>query len=150
MTAQYDHPDYLIIREAHKSGTMSMTAAGTALVGSTLKSYTKFEVLGATVVIGSGASVGSATPKTLGIGRLGAAGTMSSFQKFTVTISATSSAAGQVFDLSLSTPATVPSTGESVIVYGSSATIADHGCVLSDVIWRYRILPFAGTGASGA
>ena len=138
----YDNPLFGL-RVTHLQGLMSMSAAGTALVGSTLKCFTKFEVLGATVVFQSGASVGTGTPKTLNIGRVLAAGTASVHQKFTCTASAAGSALNDSWDFSLSTPMTVLSIGECAVINGSSATIADHGCVLKDVVWRWRIIPDA-------
>jgi hypothetical protein len=130
------------MRTERTAGAFSMSAAGTAFAGTTLKTYTKFCAHGVMVKLTSGGSVGETIPKTLGVARIGAAGTASIFQKFTCTLQAGGSALGQVFDLSLSSPATVASYGESIVVIGSSATIADHGCVVGEVIWRYKILPF--------
>lgn len=122
-----------------------MSAAGTVFVGTTLKTYTKFLVTGAHIVVASGGSVGTGTPKTIGVGRLGASGTHSVYQKFSITISAAGSCLGDTFDFSLSNPMTVASFGEAAVISGSSATIADHGCVLQQVIWRYRILPLVAS-----
>ena len=138
---QYDNPSYLIMREKHiGAGTYSASAAGTAFNGTTLKTYSKMLVLGALAVVASGASVGSTVAKTLGIGRIQPSGTLSNFQKFSCTISATTSAAADQFDLSLTTPMTIASFGEVAVIVASSATAADHGCVLSDVVWRYCLI----------
>lgn len=137
----YDHPDFLITRTKWIGpGTYSMSAAGTAFAGTTLKSYTKFAVLGAQIIIVSGGSVGGTT--TIGISRLGASGTASSFQNTAATVSAGASALNTKVDISCSSDCTLASFGTGAVIVGSSKTIADFGCVVSDVIWRYRLLPF--------
>jgi len=139
MGTNYDHPSFLVIHQKKTNSnneiTNSASAVGTSFINSTLNVYNKALVLGCTVVVASGASVGGAV--TLGISRGG-----SSAEGFVVTLSATTSAAGTVFDMSLATGLTLLSIGEFVSVDLETAlTIADRGCVLRDIIWRYRILP---------
>jgi hypothetical protein len=115
--------------------TNSVSAVGTAFINSTLKVYSKALVLGCTVLVASGASVGGAV--TLGISRGG-----SSAQVFSIVVSATTSCAGDVHDLSLTTGLTLTSISEFVTVDLETAlTLADRGLVLQDIIWRYRMLP---------
>ncbi len=136
----YDNPNFLVIRQQAAAGALSATAASTAFVGTTLRVYTKAAVLGVTIVMGSGASVGG--NNTLAICRIVGTGTTASiFQAQTCTISKTTSAAGEVFDISLTTPMTLGSIGDKAVVAAGAATLADVGGVISDVIWRYRILP---------
>ena len=138
---QYDDPSYLCVRTERTVGAFSASVAGTAFAGSTLQSYTKMAIVGAQIVVGSGGSV--AGTRTLAISRLGASGTLSIFQNFSCTLQATTSAAGQVFDFSLTSPATLESVGVAGVISASSATAADAGCVLRQIIWRYKILPYS-------
>jgi hypothetical protein len=90
-------------------------------------------------VTGSGGSVGG--NNTIAVCRVDATGTSSIFQAQTCTIQKTTSAAGDVFDISLTTPMTLSSIKEMAALAMGAATLADKGGVLSDVIWRYRLLP---------
>ena len=136
----YDNPNFLVVREHFATGTFSASAASTSFIGTTLKVYTKSAVLGVTFVMVSGGSVGGVN--TIAVARIvGAETTASIFQKQSCTIQKTTSAAGDVFDISLTSPMTLTSTKDRAALATGGATLADMGGVISDVIWRYRILP---------
>lgn len=136
---QFDHPNFLIIRERQLAGTISTAAATSAYIGSSLKVRDKCVILGATVRVGSGGS--AAGTQTLAIAKIDTGGTiLSTYQKLSLTSSAGASAAGDVYDISMTTPFTVSSIGEAAAITGNAASL-DKIVVLSDVIWRYRILP---------
>ena len=134
----YDHPNFLVIRDKHLSGAISAAGLGSAYVGSSLKVYTKALILGCTVRVGSGGS--AAGTNSLKVARIGEAGTISNMQVSTITTSAGASAAGDVWDISLTAGFTVHSLGEAAAVVGVAASL-DKVFVLSDVVWRYRLLP---------
>lgn len=135
---QYDHPDYLVVRERHLSGTISAAAVGSAYIGCSLKVSQKAVVLGVQARVGSGGS--AAGSNSLKVARIGTGGTISNIQVLTITTSAGASAAGDVHDISLTTPFTVASLGEAAGLVGNAASL-DKVIVLSDVVWRYRWLP---------
>lgn len=131
---QIDHPNFLVIRQQHLSGAISCAAATSAFVGSSLKVYTKAVVLGCTFRVGSaGSASGSNSFK---IARIDTAGTISNLQVLTLT----APVAGDVIDMSMTTGFTVHSLGEAAALVGNAAS-ADKIPVLSDVVWRYRMIP---------
>lgn len=130
----YSHPEFLIVRDGVLSGNISCAAATSAFVGSSLKVRTKAIVLGCTFRVGSaGSAAGSNSFK---IARIDTSGTISNMQTKTLT----APVAGDVIDMSLTSGFTVHSLGEAAALVGNAAS-ADKIPVLSDVIWRYRILP---------
>ena len=135
---RYDHPSFLTVHQYHSNGqtlTNSAPAVASNFINSTLKVWNKALVAGCTIVIASGASVGGAV--SIGIRR-----TDSIAQKFTLVVSATTSCAGDVWDLSLTNGLTLLSIGENVtLALDTALTIADRGFVIQDIIWRYRLLP---------
>lgn len=137
----YDNPNFLVVRTREMVGAFSASALSTAFAGTTLKVYTKCAVLGVTFITASGGSVGGVN--TIAVARIDASGTASIFQKQSCTIQKTTSAAGDVFDISLTTPMTLSSIKEMAALAVGGVTLADLGGVLSDVIWRYRLLPKA-------
>lgn len=139
MSFYYDHPAFMVIHQKKTNSNNeianSASAVGTSFINSTLNVYSKALVLGCTMVVASGGSVGGAV--TLGISRGG-----SSAEKFLVTISAGASALDQVIDMSLATGLTLLSITEFVTIDAETAlTLADRGAVFKDFIWRYRMLP---------
>lgn len=136
---QYDHPDNALMREVHLDGPMSASAAETAFVGSTLRSYTKAGIVGVTFKIASGGSISN--NGTIEVCKLNPDGTvLTAHQKQTCAIQATT-AAPTVYDVSLTTPLTLTSFQEAVVLKAPAGTIADKGCVLGDIVWRYKLLP---------
>ena len=143
--ANYNHPNYLVVKETHlqsdPAGThISCPSINTNYIGSTLRTYTKSLVVGCTVVVQSGGS--AAGTNSLKVMRSGVDHTQSAIQVLTITGSAGASAAGDIWDISLTTGFTLASIGDYAVLEGVAAS-NDKLVVLSDVIWRYRILPFA-------
>lgn len=134
----YDHPNFLVIRDTHKSGAISAAGLDSAYVGASLKVAQKAIVLGVTVEVGSGGS--AAGTNSLRIARMNAAGTLSNQQTQTVMVSAGASALNDVIDISLSTGMTLHSLAEAAVLRGNAASL-DKVAVLKDVVWRYRLLP---------
>ena len=133
-TARYDHPNFLIVRERHLSGTISAPSANTAYVGSTLRTYTKSLVTGVTIIVGSGGS--AAGTNSLDVCR----GASSLMQTLTFATSAGASALNDIHDVSLTTGFTLNSIGDFACLEGGAAS-NDKMVVIKDIIWRYRILP---------
>lgn len=136
--APYSHPNFLIVREAHKAGTISAGTSGSEMAGSTLRTYTKSLVVGVTIIGASGGSVGGSV--SIGVCRV-LAGTRSCMQTEVVTYDKGASALNTVTHISLTEGFTVTSAGDHAVLTETSATLADKCIVLKDVIWRYRILP---------
>ncbi len=130
----FDHPSFLVIRDRQLSGAISAAGVASAYVGSSLKVYTKALILGATIRVGSAGS--AAATNSIKVARIGTSATISNIQVYTT---ATAPVAGDVYDISLTTPFTVHSLGEAAAIVGNAASL-DKVCVLSDVIWRYRII----------
>lgn len=135
MAANYDHPNFLIIREKSLSGAISAAGVGSAYVGSSLKVAQKALVLGVTFRVGSAGS--AIATNSIKVARVDLAGTQSAMQVYTFGASAGMT---DVYDISLTTGFTVHSLGEAAALNGNAASL-DKVVVLSDVIWRYRLLP---------
>lgn len=135
----YDHPNFLIVREDKKSGTISCPSSGTCFVGSTLKTYTKALVVGASIIVGSGGSVGGTVSLSIRQGEVG--GSTSVKQAWVTTLSAGASAANDILNLSLTAGFTLASVGDFAALGAVAATLADKCPVLKDIVWRYKILP---------
>lgn len=136
---EYDNVNFLIIRERALAGTISTAAATSTYIGSSLKVRDKCVVLGATVRVGSGGS--AAGTQTLAIVKTDVLGTiLTTWQKYSLTSSAGASALADVYDISLSSPFTLESIGVAAGITGNAASL-DKIVVLSDIIWRYRMLP---------
>ena len=136
--AQYDHPNFLVVRDAYLAGTISASASGTDFIGSTLRTYTKSLILGVTIIGASGGSVGGSV--SIGVCR-NVSGTRSLMQTEIVTYDKGASALNTVTNISLTSGFTLSSAGSYAVLIETSATLADKSIVLKDVIWRYRILP---------
>ena len=127
---QYDHPDYAVTRYKNVHGALSASAASTAFIGSTLGVFEKCMVYGLSFLV---ASVGSAPgAETCFIRR-----STSALQSFICTIAA----AGNIFDLSLTSAWTMHSVGECFSLCIGSGTLADKGFVIGTLAWRYRLIP---------
>ena len=134
----YDHPAFLAVHQERTNGqvlTNSAAAVTSHYINSTLKVWNKALVTGCTFTTISGGSAGGVV--TIGIRR-----TNSISELFTITVSATGSALGTTYDLSLATGLTLTSIGEDVALVADSAkTIGDYGFVIGEIIWRYKLLP---------
>jgi hypothetical protein len=136
---KYDHPNHVVIRDKHVTGALSVaTAVDSAYVGTTLRSRNKAVIVGVAFRVGSGGS--AAGSNSFKLSRINAAGTVSTWQVLTQLVSAGASAAGETYDISLVSGLTVHSLGEGAVLIGQAASL-DKIPVLSDVVWRYRILP---------
>lgn len=97
-------------------------------------------VLGVTVVGGSGGSVGGTV--SLKIARLIAGGSESLMTAKSINASKTSSFLGDVFDIACSlNPITLESFGDSVYLTAESSTLADKCANLTNIVYRFRLLP---------
>ena len=135
----YDNSNYLVIRDKHVTGAFSVaTAVNSAFVGSTLRTRNKAVIVGCAFRIGSGGS--AAGSNSFSVARLNTAGTVSVWQVLTQLISAGASALGETYELSLVSAMTVASLAEGAVLIGQAASL-DKIPVLSDIVWRYRILP---------
>src|SRR5689334_22243821 len=136
---RYDHPNHVVIRDKHVTGALSVaTAVDSAFVGTTLRQRNKAVIVGVAFRIGSGGS--AAGSNSFKVTRINTAGTVSTWQVLTQLISAGASAAGETYDISLVSALTVASLAEGAVLVGQAASL-DKIPVLSDVVWRYRILP---------
>lgn len=136
----YDHPEYTVIREKHITGAISSPGIASAYVGSTMRSSMKAVITGVSFRIGSGGS--AAGTNSMAVGRLNGAGTVSSWQVLTVNVSAGASGASfgrNCFDISLVSALTMHSLGEGAVLSATAASL-DKQAVLSDIVWRYRVL----------
>lgn len=141
---KYDHPNHVVIRDKHVTGALSVaTAVDSAFVGTTLRSRNKAVIVGVAFRVGSGGS--AAGSNSFKVTRINTAGTVSTWQVLTQLISAGASAAGETYDISLVSGLTVHSLAEGAVLVGQAASL-DKIPVLSDVVWRYRILPGGDDG----
>ena len=140
----YDHPNYLVVREKHVTGALSCTAVNSGYVGSTLRTRDKSIVIGCAARVASGGSAAGSI--SLSVARLGALGTASIWKTQTAASSAGASAAGDIYDISLASALTLESMGMAAHLSGNAASL-DKVPVLSDIVWRYRILPFGSDSA---
>lgn len=137
---QHDAPEYLAIHQRIFSGAYSCSTNNSSYSGPSLRVYCKAVVLGATLRVGSGGS--AAGSNSLYLYRCGTSGTLSVMATKVKTMEAGASAANDIIDISCTTPFTLHSMSEAAMVGGQAASL-DKVCVLSDVIFRYRLLPFA-------
>lgn len=134
----YDHPHYLVLREALKEphvGAITAAAATGGLVGSTFRTFHKAVVFGVNAQVVNAGSGGGAK---VVVARLQGAGQTVSLCALTV-CDGTLAANAQT-NLTFSTPLTLTSIGDCVLLHGSSSAAADIP-EFNFVIWRYRYLP---------
>lgn len=97
-------------------------------------------VLGVTVIGASGGSVGGTV--SLKIARLVAGGAESLMTAKSINASKTTSFLGNVEELACSAnPVTVESFGDIVYLTAESSTLADKCANLTNIVWRFRLLP---------
>lgn len=146
----YDDPQYTVIREKHITGAISCAGGvPTAFVGTTMRSSVKAVITGVAFRIGSGGS--AAGTNSISVARIGAGG-VSTWQVLTVNVSAGASGASagrNCFDISLVSALTMASLGEGAVLVGQAASL-DKVAVLSDVVWRYRLLPIGDSELTNA
>lgn len=137
---RYDHPNYLIHREAHRGDGYGITAAAATggLAGSTFRSYAKAVVFGVAGVVSAAGSGGGC--KIVVARREGVTGTVS---LCALTMVDTSLAANAQTYISFATPLTLTSHGDMICLHGS-ASAANDITEFASVIWRYRLLPVSG------
>ena len=147
----YNDPKYTVI---HQHALGEMLAATGYSVPATASMYScggrhsvfrcrdRAVVLGVTVIGGSGGSVGGTV--SLKIARLIAGGSESLMTAKSINASKTSSFLGNVEDIACSlNPITLESFGDSVYLTAESSTLADKCANLTNIVWRYRLLPMA-------
>jgi hypothetical protein len=97
-------------------------------------------ILGVTVIGSSGGSVGGTV--SLKIARFIAGGSESLVTAKSVNASKTTSFLGNVEEINCTTsPITLESFGDQVYLVAESTTLADKCANLTNIIWRYRLLP---------
>lgn len=149
----YNDPKYDVIHSVQLGEMISSSAfsvAGSAshyAVGgrfSYFRCRDRAVVLGVTVIGASGGSVGGTV--SLKIARLVAGGSESLETAKSINASKTTSFLGNVEDLACSlNPITLESIGDAVYLTAESSTLADKCANLTNIIWRYRLLPLATT-----
>ena len=145
--SRYDHPNFSIIRQDHRlrpdaASGFSVPSANTVYIGSTFRCYTKAVVLGVTFIIGSGASGSLSATNSFSVVLMDTEGTVLSARNVTtVLISQPGSAIGDVIDISLTDALTLASVGQAAGLRANAASL-DKIPILSDIIWRYRIMDY--------
>ena len=136
---KYDHPNHVVIRDKHVTAAgISAGAVQSGYIGSTLRTRNKAVVVGCAFRVGSGGS--AAGSNSIAIARVLAGGSKSSWQVLTIAMSAGASAAGDCYDISLVSAMTIASLGDCALLRPNAASL-DKVAVLTDIVWRYRILP---------
>jgi hypothetical protein len=145
----YNDPNYTVVHALPLGEMLAATAYSVpasasmyACGGRTSQFRTRDRcvVLGVTVIGGSGGSVGGTV--SLKIARLIAGGSESLMTGKSINASKTSSFLGNVEDIACSlNPITLESFGDSVYLTAESSTLADKCANLTNIIWRYRLLP---------
>jgi hypothetical protein len=145
----YNDPNYTVVHALPLGEMLAATAYSVpasasmyACGGRTSQFRTRDRcvVLGVTVIGGSGGSVGGTV--SLKIARLIAGGSESLMTGKSINASKTSSFLGNVEEIACSlNPITLESFGDSVYLTAESSTLADKCANLTNIIWRYRLLP---------
>lgn len=149
----YNDPIYSVVLEKNAGEMLAATAysvpatASQYAVGGRFPNFRcrdRCVVLGVTVVGASGGSQGGTV--SLKIARLVSGGSESLMTAKSINASKTSSFLGNVEDITCSAnPITLESFGDQVYLTAESSTLADKCANLSNVVWRYRLLPVVGT-----
>lgn len=142
---QFQLGEMLVATAYSVPASASMYACGGRT--SQFRSRDRCVVLGVTVIGASGGSVGGTV--SLKIARLIAGGSESLQTAKSINASKTSSFLNNVEELSCSlNPITLESFGDSVYLTAESSTLADKCANLTNIIWRYRLLPITGIDSS--
>lgn len=145
MPGGYSHPNFLVIHQSHRlrpdtASGFSVPSVNTVYVGSTLRCFTKAVVTGVTFRVASGGSASGTN--SFSVVLMDTGGTVLSARNVTtVAVSAGASAIGDVIDISLTDALTLTSMGQSAGLRTNAASL-DKAAVLSDIIWRFRLLPY--------
>ena len=134
----YNHPNYLVLREALKephAGAITAAAATGGLVGSTFRSYAKAVVFGVSAIVSAAGSGGGCKVQVAHIQGVGGTVSLCAYTLVTTTI-----AANQITTLTFSSPLTLTSMGDCVLLHGSASAATDV-TEFGSVVWRYRLLP---------
>ena len=129
---QYDNPNFTIVQTRQLSGSISAAGLESAYLGSSLKVYNKCVVTG---VAFRTASASAAASVTMRVVRVESAGTISIWQNSTILFSA-----GAIWDISLASGMTIADLKQAACLAVSAASL-DKAPVISDIIWRFRVLP---------
>ena len=133
----YDHPNYLVLRECLKephAGAITAGAATGGLAGSTFRSFAKCVVFGISAICSAAGSGGTGK---ITIARVTGAGGTVSITAYT--LSNATLAAGTT-SMTFSAPLTLLSINDAVLLHGSASAATDIA-EFGSVIWRYRLLP---------
>lgn len=134
----YNHPNYLVLREAIKephTGAITAATATGGLVGSTFRSFAKAVVFGVSAYVSAAGSGGGC--KVVVARQQGITGTVSLCP---YTLVDTSLAANATTLINFSSPLTLTSMGDCVLLHGS-ASAANDVTEFGSVVWRFRLLP---------
>lgn len=135
--------NFLVLREEHRlrpdtASGFSVPSVNTVYVGSTLRTFTRSVIVGVAFRIASGGS--AAGTNSFSVVLMDTQGTvLSERNATTVAVSAGASAAGDTVDISLTDFLTLTSIGQAVGLRANAASL-DKVAVLSDIVWRYRLL----------
>ena len=145
----YNDPVYTVVKEFTLGEMISSSGYSVAGSGShyavggrssAFRTRDRCVVLGVAVIGASGGSVGGTV--SLKIARLIAGGAQSLMTGKSVNASATTSFLGNVEQISCTTnPITLESFGDQVYLVAESSTLADKCANLTNIVWRYRLLP---------
>lgn len=154
----YNDPIYTVV-QSYLLGEM-LAATGYSVGGSAshyavggrrsdFRSRDRCVILGVTVVGASGGSVGGTV--SLKIARVVSGGSESLMTAKSINASKTTSFLGNVEDLACSlNPITLESFGDVVYLTAESSTLADKCANLTNIVWRYRLLPKASGAADNS
>lgn len=152
----YSDPSYNVIQnltegETNAASAWSVGGSGSHYASSGRNAYFRCRdravVLGVTVIGASGGSVGGTV--TLKIARKVAGGSESLQTGLSITASKTSSFLGKITDFQCSAnPVTVESFGDIVYLTAESSTLSDKCANLTNIVWRYRLLPLTSADVS--
>ena len=145
----YNDPQYLVVQQQQLGEMAAATAfsvpaaASMYAVGgrtSQFRTRDRCVILGVTVIGASGGSVGGTV--SLKIARLVAGGAESLMTGKSIMASKTTSFLGNVEEIACSlNPITLESIGDCVYLTAESSTLADKCANLTNIIWRFRLLP---------
>lgn len=144
---RYDHPNYLVLREAVKephAGAITAAAATGGLVGSTFRSFAKCVVFGVAAICSAAGSGGTGKIVVARVQGVGGTVSLTSYTLSNVTL-----AANAQTSMVFSSPLTLTSYGDAVLLHGSASAATDIA-ELGAVIWRYRLLPVTDDSLSHA
>lgn len=145
----YNDPSYTVVKEFQLGQMIASSAYSVGGSGShyavggrssAFRTRDRCVILGVTVIGASGGSVGGTV--SLKIARVVAGGNESLMTGKSVNASLTASFLNNVEEIVCSTnPITLESFGDQVYLTCESSTIADKCANLTNIIWRYRLLP---------